>query len=367
MVSSKLSPSVGHLVTGTAINGQEFEGRVMAAQLFQFAEDPRQTENEGEYRGDSSLEGVRQLRVQVQRMFTGEKKKNVEPYSRYIVGLYRGEVGLTPTIVLWSQSPLDFEEGEDGTARLLIPFTERLIAIDGETQLAARYVAREIEPETAKAWVAIKVCHGRDVNWAKQVFHDLNVLGIQPNAALAIGMDNRDPLTAVARDVEANVPLFSGRVNRQSRQLKARDHEIMTINSPAGALACYACGRDLGHQARVESGFDSQGESGSYPDRRAGVVLGGRREDRARDRGSAAHGRKRSGGDGRDRGSGARTGGNLGLSGPPAPHRGVVREDRPRKLGEGSALGRDRWQVHAQGQVLSGGTQGDSVRDLRSY
>src|SRR5947207_12248855 len=103
-------------------------------------------------------------------------------------------------------------------------------------------MARDIEPETATTWVAIKVCHGRDVDWAKQVFHDLNVLGVVPNAALAIGMDNRDPLTAVAREVEVNVALFSGRVNRQSRQLKARDREVMTINTLRGACITLAEG-----------------------------------------------------------------------------------------------------------------------------
>jgi DNA sulfur modification protein DndB len=117
-----------------------------------------------------------------------------------------------------------------------------LIAIDGETQLAARYVAREIDPATAKTWVAIKVCHGRNVDWAKQVFHDLNVLGVVPNAALAIGMDNRDPMTAVARAVEENVPLLRGRVNRQSRQLKARDNELMTISTLRGACITLAEG-----------------------------------------------------------------------------------------------------------------------------
>jgi DNA sulfur modification protein DndB len=144
--------------------------------------------------------------------------------------------------VLWSPNGLEFEEGADGTAKLLIPFTERLIAIDGETQLAARYEARDIEPETANAWIAIKVCHGRDVNWARQVFHDLNVLGVHPNAALAISMDNRDPLTAVARDVEAGVPLLRGRVNRHSRQLKARDKDLMTINTLRGACITLAEG-----------------------------------------------------------------------------------------------------------------------------
>jgi DGQHR domain-containing protein len=241
-MSSQLSPTRGHLVSGTCINPHEFEGRVMAAQLFQFAEDPRKTENETEYRGNPILEDLRRLRVEVQRLFTGEKKNNVEPYSKYIVSLSKGDVGLTPTIVLWSPNPLGYEEREDGAAMLLIPFTERLMAIDGETQLAARYVARDIEPKTAEIWVAIKICHGRDAKWAQQVFHDLNVLAVQPNAALAIGMDSRDPLTNVAREVEDQVPLFKGRVNKQSRQLTKSARDIMTITTLRGACITLAEG-----------------------------------------------------------------------------------------------------------------------------
>ena len=90
MASSKISPSRGHVVTGTAINEHEFEGRVMAAQLFQLAEDPRRTENEGEYRGDPALEAVRHLRLQVQRLFQGEKKKNVEPDRNTSLASIRG-------------------------------------------------------------------------------------------------------------------------------------------------------------------------------------------------------------------------------------------------------------------------------------
>src|SRR5688572_17011645 len=100
-MTTKISPTLGHVVTGTVINSHEFEGRVMAAQLFQFAEDPRRTEIEKEYRGNSILEEQRRLRLEIQRLFTGEKKKNAEGYAEYVVNMHQGEVGLTPTIVLW--------------------------------------------------------------------------------------------------------------------------------------------------------------------------------------------------------------------------------------------------------------------------
>lgn len=242
MAESRISPSQGHVVAGVILDDNTFEGKVKAAQLFQFAEDPRRTEDERVYKTDPTLQALRTIRLEVQRLFTGEKKRNVEPYANYLVNVYAGGNGITPTIVLWTSSALIQEERVDGMAQLMIPFEERLVAIDGETQLAARYVAREIDPDSAKKWVAIKVCHGRDVNWARQAFHDLNVLGVHPSAALAISMDARDPMTSVARNVEQALPFLRGRINKVRRQLGRRDTDIMTITALRGACITLAEG-----------------------------------------------------------------------------------------------------------------------------
>lgn len=242
MESSRISPSQGHVISGVSLDDHTFEGKVKAAQLFQFAEDPRRTEDERVYKSDPTLQALRQIRLEVQRLFTGQKKKNVEPYATYILNLHEGGVGITPTVVLWTRSELIQEDRQDGMAQLMIPFEEQLVAIDGETQLAARYVARDMNPETAKNWVAIKVCHGRDVNWARQAFHDLNVLGVHPSAALAISMDARDPMTSVARTVEDTVPFFRGRINKVRRQLGKRDTDVLTITALRGACITVAEG-----------------------------------------------------------------------------------------------------------------------------
>jgi len=87
------------------------------------------------------------------------------------------------------------------------------VAIDGETQLAARHEARNLNEETMQEFVPIYVCHGRDKQWARQSFHDLNALGVKPNAALSIGMDARERLMqdrpfhlATSLDLLCNLP-----------------------------------------------------------------------------------------------------------------------------------------------------------------
>src|SRR4051812_32406638 len=98
-MASQISSSEGHVIAGSIIDEHTFEGKVKAAQLFNLADDPRKTEDERAYRGDPNLQNQRRLRLEVQRLFSGEKKKNVESYSNYIVAMHHGEIGLTPTIV----------------------------------------------------------------------------------------------------------------------------------------------------------------------------------------------------------------------------------------------------------------------------
>jgi DNA sulfur modification protein DndB len=72
--------------------------------------------------------------------------------------------------------------------------------------------------------------HGRDVEWARQTFHDLNALAVKPNTAVAISMDSRDPVTRIARRVEEEVPFFTGRVNLRRRQLRRNYPEVVTVS-----------------------------------------------------------------------------------------------------------------------------------------
>ena len=237
-----LNPTDGHIVAGTKIDDHRFLGRARASQLFQIAPDPRDTENKKKYDASKELQDLFDIREEVQRLFEGEKKKNVEPYSEYIVAVHSGEDGITPVITLYSESPLEVDDRPDGTGFIQIPWDQRLVAIDGETQLAARHEAANRDPATKHEFVAVYICHGKHQLWARQSFHDLNTLGVKPNAALTIGMDARDPITQVSRHVEQKVPFFRNRVNKVRRQLRANDPEVTTIAALRGACVTLAKG-----------------------------------------------------------------------------------------------------------------------------
>jgi len=88
--------------------------------------------------------------------------------------------------------------------------------------------------------VDVKICHDRSTDWARQAFHDLNVLSVRPNAATAVAMDMRDPLTHVTR-VIAELPFFAGRV-KTDRQLSKKDNGITTFSVLRASVVCFAEG-----------------------------------------------------------------------------------------------------------------------------
>jgi DNA sulfur modification protein DndB len=237
-----LNPTEGYVVAGVAIDEHTFVGRMRAAQLLKIAEDPRASEDARKRAGSERLEDLHRIRLEVQRLFEGAKAKNVVPYTAYIVALHEGQDGMTPAIILYSREKLVTVGGNDGAEFAQIPWDAQLVAIDGETQLAARFDAANLKPETKNDFVPVVICHDRPLEWARQVFHDLNLLSVRPNAAVGIGMDQRDVLTRVARAVEDELPFFKGRVNKVRRQLRRSDKEVVTITALRGACVTFAEG-----------------------------------------------------------------------------------------------------------------------------
>jgi len=242
-METKLDPTDGHVIYGVKINDHQFLGRLKAPQLSQIAPDPRDSEDRKKVDASRDLQDLREIREEVQREFARAKAKNVGPYSDYIVDVHAGKVdGITPPIILYSEEKLAEGADDSGKEFIQVPYDKRLVAIDGETQLAARFDAANRAPDTKSEFVAICICHGRDKQWARQCFYDLNVLAVRPNAALSIGMDAREPLTRVAREIERQVPFFRDRVNKNRRQLGAHDTDVVTITSLRGACITLAEG-----------------------------------------------------------------------------------------------------------------------------
>jgi hypothetical protein len=229
------------IVFGTVkVPEHEFIGTMSASQLMRITVDPRRTEEEKTRAADASLQATYDIRKQVQREFAGAKAKNVESYADYICRMADGADGITPAIVLWTAEKLNVLEADGYLPRLELPWSIELVAIDGETQLAARFEARAKNPKTQEMMVDVKICYDRSTAWAGQAFHDLNVFSIRPNAATAVAMDMRDPLTHVTRSI-ADMPFFSGRI-KSDRQLSKKSNGIATLSVLRSSLVCFAEG-----------------------------------------------------------------------------------------------------------------------------
>ena len=238
-----MSPIDGIPVSGNVkVENHEFVAAISGAQLLRITTDPRDSEKEKLRADNPNLQELFNIREEVQRMFKGAKEKNVESYAQYIVNLQNGATGITPQIVLYTREELQFEPAETGSmwGKLILPWDVEWVAIDGETQLAARFAAAKISPDTRKQQVDVRFCYNRPLEWAKQAFHDLNLLSVRPNAATAISMDMRDPLTSITRDV-AKLPFFAGRI-ASSRQLKKHDTAICTLSVLRTAVVCFSEG-----------------------------------------------------------------------------------------------------------------------------
>lgn len=104
-----------------------------------------------------------------------------------------------------------------------------MVAIDGETQLAARYETVNRDPETQHDYAPVYICYDLSKGWARQAFHYLNVPAVRPNAAVSIGTDSCGLVTSITAAVERSVPFFSGRVNLTRRHLRATNTDATTI------------------------------------------------------------------------------------------------------------------------------------------
>jgi DNA sulfur modification protein DndB len=240
------NPSEGIPFSCQVLDRHKVIGAMPGALLEQVTYDPRTIEDKRAPAYDPRLHEAAEIRREVQRLFEGVKKANVNPYAEYIGHLARDEqYGITPPIILWSPEPLQVLEAGYGLHLAVIPFGKLFVPIDGETQLAARYEAWERDSTVRDQAVPVMIAHGLDSGWARQAFHDINVLGRRPNAAIAISMDNRDPATQIARDLETKVGYLKGRINTMRRQLRKTDRnagQVMTVTALRSSVVTIAEG-----------------------------------------------------------------------------------------------------------------------------
>jgi len=234
---------IGVPVFGSVISPTEFQAAMPHGVFKSVVPDPRRLEG-SRAKHHTDLAGVASLRSRVQRLVTGAKRKNVDPYARYIVEMKRTGEGFTPQIVLWTPQALRVEtDPQTGVSWALIPHSLKFIALDGDTQTTARNYAEELRgPIFDDDIIKITIKHGAREDEAQQIFADANSKGVKVPVSMAIGFDTRDDATLIAKDTERRVPALTGRVNRQKRQLSKTDSDLLTISALRGGTVCFIQG-----------------------------------------------------------------------------------------------------------------------------
>jgi DGQHR domain-containing protein len=230
----------GIAIFGNSVSPTEFQGVLNHGRFKKLVPDPRRLEGHlGKYNPD--LSAIADLRRKVQRLIASAKKKNTDQYARYVIDMVRTGEGFTPQIVLYCEKPLRVEtDPHTGFAWALVPDELIFVAIDGDTQTAARNLADGLQPGLfEKERIKVVIKHGIPVSQAEQIFAISNTRGVKVTTSLAIGMDNRDPATQLTKHVEQQVPTLRGRVNRQKRQLGGQDEDLITISALRASVVCF--------------------------------------------------------------------------------------------------------------------------------
>ncbi len=237
--SSGIDLSAGTYIKGLRLSDTSFLAVTKFGQLQSIMRDPRDLQPNARRVGFEAeqLDEEASIHELIQRALTGAKKSNVPKYAQYIYDVVTGRTaGVLPPLHTWSPEQLEVVTyGAD--TYLLLPQSEHLLAIDGETQLTGHFEVPRLaaSPEEKRVHrefpLGMVVHHGVAVETARQYFHDLNVLAVRPNTSLGLAMDTKDPIMKVVSNLEVRIPMLTGKVDKQARQLSKRSQKLMTVQS----------------------------------------------------------------------------------------------------------------------------------------
>lgn len=128
-------------------------------------------------------------RASIQRPFDAPRMKNAVKYRDYLIGMRQGKISFCPSVVIFCERATVDEKNN-----LIIPPRTPLFAVDGETQLQARFMMMQQFPETADIPFKITVIANEPEEFAKITLVDLNTLGNDVKKAITVSLDPRGPV-----------------------------------------------------------------------------------------------------------------------------------------------------------------------------
>jgi DNA-sulfur modification-associated len=233
--------SFGHKISGQKVDEHRFVTTMKFERLENLVKNPLNAINPKLRENEAGLEEYNELHEKIQRGFDPGRRKNVEDYANYIISISKGEFGDTPTIDLFTPELLPVKDGGSKERDVLAwPYSLPCVPYDGETQLAARFVAAGKDKVTRSQPVIVTITHGKPTKHAMQCFGDRNAKQRRASSSITMKMNTRDPFVNIVREIESSVPGFDHAVEWEGRQPK--DGKIATASSIRTAVACFAAG-----------------------------------------------------------------------------------------------------------------------------
>lgn len=204
-------------VSGVIINEKRFDGAMPLRDLLNVTINPvlgQIVENE------QSRAALKKLQNDIQRPFTGAKKRNMYKYAQYFQMILSGGTGITPSIFLYVGRKLEVAKA---IGRWILSIANECVpvALDGETQLGALHYLYSLYPNIVPMdmMIPVTIIHNCALNTAQQYFHDRHRFGVDINLSLALLRDHRDPANQLLHRIQRDVPFFKGRIAYRSRTI----------------------------------------------------------------------------------------------------------------------------------------------------
>jgi len=142
-INLEIPSDAGRIIYGSLVSPTEFQATVKPPLFRTLVPDPFRLEERGLAEHYPELVEVAEMRRRVQRLIERAKKTNIPDYANYLYERAKSGDGFVPQTVLWTPLKLVTVIDEStGLGAIVAPDELHLIAIDGDTQAAARHEGR---------------------------------------------------------------------------------------------------------------------------------------------------------------------------------------------------------------------------------
>lgn len=223
---------IGHQIPALVVDDHTYLARPTLGQLREIIPDPMSTENPTLRQLDPMIAASWRLRED-QRLFVGQKKRNLNAYREHLYGAQQPSGGVPP-IMAYVDCAVSFEPAtaDSHVGHAIVPYRAAAFALDGETQLQARLQAAKQNEAIWDHIIPIVLIHSRSRDWRMQTISDIQSKGTRASRSFTAARDRASATAQVATYLQDKLGSRL-RIDRDRRY--ARPGTLMT----SAALALY--------------------------------------------------------------------------------------------------------------------------------